>query len=63
MSKGNCRELMLRACSGTDTPWRDAPLLHGVNFDSAGNLTTLTADVSPTDPMTFPTNATFQNAL
>ena len=37
---------MLRACSATDTPYRDAPLLHGVNFDANGNLTTLDADIA-----------------
>lgn len=46
VNKDNCLRLMQRACSATDTPYRDAPLLHGVNFDANGNLTTLDADIA-----------------
>ena len=37
---------MLRACSSTDTPYRSVPLLHGVNIDASGNLTSLDADIA-----------------
>ena len=46
VNQGNCREHMVRSCTSTDTPWRDAPLLHGVNFDASGNLTTIDADIA-----------------
>ena len=46
VDQGSCKGHMQRACSATDTPWRDMPLLHGVNFDGSGNLTSIDADIA-----------------
>ena len=42
---GSCAARMAQACVAAP-PWRDAPLLHGLNFNSSGGLPSVDADIA-----------------